>query len=350
MKATQRSEVPRFEGWTESPLKRGEQLESRSNIWPIGMVIYLLMTLTDVYKWLDDTETVSEDDFIRRGQHVIGPIQTGRKPEYSEQLRDLVRECLDPAVTKRPIISRLITRTRAGLEGFRTRSRTGKDTTKAPRLVHLKHSVSVLPEGRPRRVRLGIADNPVAESTIPRTGIRQRTPTWEPRRGGKSQHTQRLEKPPIAISSNSDVLPATLPPTIKSERDGKRRRHEPSGDSEQSVPAKRSRIPNIGGEVITISDDTSHAGNTSSHAGLLTAADLKNREDKYRAKHLDTSSKSADFDWSDLANYGSIVDNRSTLLEEARNADLRSSKLRSLKQHKGDAGDRPILAKHRSAP
>ena len=335
MIATQRSEVPKFEGWTESPLKRGEQLESRSNIWPIGMVIYLLMTLTDVYKWMDETETISEDDFIRRGKHVIGPIQTGRKPEYSEQLRDLVRECLNPAVTKRPTVSRLITKTRAGLEGFKTRSRTGKDTTKAPRLVDLRHSVSMLPKGRPRQVRPEAADNPFAESTTPRTGVRQRAPTWQPRRGEKSQHREHLEEPPITISSNSEALSAALPSAIKSERDGKRRRHESKGDSEESVPAKKNRITNIAGKVIAISDDTSHAGTTSSHPIALTAANLKDREAEYHKNHHETSSKSAEFDWSDLANYGSSVDNRSTLLEdEDRNADPSSPKLRSLKQHK----------------
>lgn len=351
MIATQRSEVPRFEGWKESPLKRGEQLEPRSNIWPIGMVLYLLMTLTDVYKWMDETETISEEDFIRQGKHVIGPVQTRRKPEYSEQLRDLVRECLNPAVTKRPTVSRLITRTRAGLEGFRTRSPNGKDTTKVPRLVHLKDSVSLLPQGRPRPVRPKAADNPVAESTTPRTGFRQKTPTWQPRRGGNSQHIQRLEVPLITISSNSEVLPATLPSSIKSEQDGKRRRHKPNEDSGQSVPAKRSRIANTAAEVIAISDDTSHAENTSFHPEALPAANPKDREDEYRNKHLGKSSRSADFDWSDLANYGSSVDHRSTLLEEEdRNADLRCSKLRSLQQYKGDSGGRPILGMHRSAP
>ncbi|KAF7511447.1 hypothetical protein GJ744_004636 [Endocarpon pusillum] len=38
-----------------------------------SMVIYLLMTLTDVYKWMDQTETISEEDSVRQGKHVIGP-------------------------------------------------------------------------------------------------------------------------------------------------------------------------------------------------------------------------------------------------------------------------------------
>lgn len=127
------------------------------------MVIYLLMTLTDIHHWVDETEPILEDDLIRSGQHVIGPIRTGRQPGYSDQLCNLVREYLNPAITKCPTVSRPVTRTRASVERFRTTSRTGRDTTKPPKLAHLRHSQSVLREGqaaRGRQFHQGAVDRP----------------------------------------------------------------------------------------------------------------------------------------------------------------------------------------------
>ena len=213
------------------------------------------MTMTDIHEWVNKTEPLLEADFICFGQHVTGPIRTGRQPEYSEQLRDLVRECLKPAIAKRPTVTQLVTRTRVGMERFRTTSRTGRDTTRPPGLTHLKRSQSVLgglPAARPRQPDQGAA--------TPDPTAKPRAPTWEPRQGVKRQRTQSSVVPPITISSDDDddeeedILPAPLPPATNKEREGKRRYYHTSN---APVPTKREIITNIAGDVIVISDSTS---------------------------------------------------------------------------------------------
>jgi hypothetical protein len=244
--------IPRFHGWAELPVRRGEQLEPRSNVWPIGMIIYLLMTLTDIHDWIKKTEPFLEADFICSGQHVTGPIRTDRQPEYSEQLRDLVRECLRPAIAKRPSVTQLVTRTRVGMERFRTTSRTGRDTTRAPKLTHLKRSLSVLgglPAARPQQPNQEAAtSHPITKSSAP---------TWEPRQGVKRKRSQSSVVPPITISSDDEeegVPPAPAPATNNNERCGKRRCYHAS---DESKPAKGQIITNIAGDVIVISDSMS---------------------------------------------------------------------------------------------
>jgi hypothetical protein len=210
--------------------------------------------MTDIHDWLQKTEPFLEADFICFGQHVTGPIRTGRQPEYSEQLRDLVRECLKPAIAKRPTVTQLVTRTRVGMERYRTTSRTGRDTTRPPALTHLKRSQSVLgrlPAARPRQPDLGAATSqPTAKPS---------TPNWEPRQDVKRQRTQSYVVPPITISSDDDeeaIPPAPLPPAADDEREGKRRYYHAS---DTPLPAKREIITNIAGDVIVISDSTSAA-------------------------------------------------------------------------------------------
>ena len=247
--ATQRiGRRSKFRDWTDPPVTPREQLESRSNIWPIVLVIYLSMTLKDAQTWVNETDSINEEDFTRLGRHLIGPIQTGRQPEYSQELRDLVYECLNPSVTLRPRPANLVTRTRDGLERFRTTSRLGRDTTKPPALRHLNRSKSVLPAGQAVAVSAGGPAVP-GTNTNPQAlgaGINRRV-----KRPPPGDH----ESPPIIISSG-DVLSAELPSEIQNGRESKRSRVV---KSEQSVPCMGKVIVNIVGEVIIISNDLSAA-------------------------------------------------------------------------------------------
>jgi hypothetical protein len=238
------------------------------------MVIYLLMTRTDIHDWVNKTEPFLEVDFICFGRHVIGPIRTGKQPEYSEQLRNLVRECLQPAIAKRPTVTRLVTRTRAGMEIFRTTSRTGRDTKRPPKLIHLKHSQSGLCEQRPAAAQPRQSDQGAA---ISHQAAKPKAPTWEPRQASKRPRTHNYVVAPIAISSSDDdddILPAPLPPATSNERDGKQRYYYAS---EEFVSAGREITTNIAGDVIAISSDSTSAAEQ--NGGHMTTLDAGNPND-----------------------------------------------------------------------
>lgn len=315
MLAMQKMKSPKFENWSEAPIRDNEQLESRSNIWPMGMVIYLLMTLTDIQIWVIETDRIPEEDFIRLGRHFVEPIQTGRRPEYSERLRDLVHECLNPNVKLRPTASNLLTRTRAGLESFRTTSETGNDTTKAPPLRHLNRSKSVLPAGQdPQAYRVDVGGPSIrAPSVTPKPA------TWEPPRRTGRARSPSLIPPPIHFSDDSAISPPTCPLTMQNKRDGKRRRIT-NEDEEASIPGKRMRITNIAGEVIVISPDSTFAAEgDSSPDPSAVAADGNGGDNVREPGHGLLSEKSSGHARraSSLAKYGSSQDNWLELREYA---------------------------------
>lgn len=90
--------IPRYEEWTDPPLSKDEQLEPRSNIWPIALVMYLLMTMTEIEDFVRPADHIREEDCVRFGKHLMGPIQTGQDPEYSQRLLDLVSDWLNPKI------------------------------------------------------------------------------------------------------------------------------------------------------------------------------------------------------------------------------------------------------------
>ncbi len=202
--------------------------------------MYLLMTLGEVQDWLDEADFIEEEDFNRLGRHLVSPIRTERQPEYSQQLCDLVYECLNPSIALRPRPANLVRRTRAGMERYKTTSRSDADMTAPPVIRHLNKSKSALPAGGPRAVPW----KDVSPQTPPRAINRR---IKRPRSGGH-------EAPPIKISDSVDMLPAERPLEIRDERDGKRRR---LASKERSIRGRRKMVINIAGEVIVISDDVS---------------------------------------------------------------------------------------------
>lgn len=110
----------------------------------------MLTTLHSAREWCRYADVVEEEVFIELDGHVIPRIVTDRRPEYSEELRNLVRECLNPRIGSRPTASDLVTRTQAGMERYRT-TLNGRNATRAPTLRHLTKSKSVLPEKRASR-------------------------------------------------------------------------------------------------------------------------------------------------------------------------------------------------------
>ncbi|KAL8932344.1 MAG: hypothetical protein Q9211_006369, partial [Gyalolechia sp. 1 TL-2023] len=84
---------------------------SESNVWGVGVCIYKLIWLTDAsYDFYDK---------MKKNEEVIPKIKTTRTPEYSQELRDLVHECLNFSPLKRPDPSTLISRIRQARSRFR---------------------------------------------------------------------------------------------------------------------------------------------------------------------------------------------------------------------------------------
>ena len=75
-------------------IEQDENFWSPTNVWGIGMVMWELM---HVHEW-PETENVQ----YRIDGNIIKEIRTGKTPEYSRELRDLVRDCLKAVPDARP--------------------------------------------------------------------------------------------------------------------------------------------------------------------------------------------------------------------------------------------------------
>ncbi|KAL8993202.1 MAG: hypothetical protein Q9188_007387, partial [Gyalolechia gomerana] len=97
------------------------KFSSESNVWGVGACIYKFIWLTDA--------SYDFHDKMKENEEVIPKIETTRTPEYSQELRDLVHECLNFSPLKRPTLSTLIDRVGQARARFREQ---WKETRKVP--------------------------------------------------------------------------------------------------------------------------------------------------------------------------------------------------------------------------
>ncbi|KAL9112252.1 MAG: hypothetical protein Q9227_003370 [Pyrenula ochraceoflavens] len=98
----------------------GQQINSRANVWCIGM---LMWELIHVREW-PGTPNIQH----RHDGHVIREIHSGKDPEYSEALRNLVRDCLMAHPDDRPPIPLLEDIIEENLRSFAEDARTQNKT------------------------------------------------------------------------------------------------------------------------------------------------------------------------------------------------------------------------------
>ncbi|KAI9729282.1 MAG: hypothetical protein M1834_006953 [Cirrosporium novae-zelandiae] len=94
-----------YEEWAGLLGPRSRRLDSHTNVWAIGAVMYTMMThyaLPDWYADPPDEENPNINEFC------IEEIRTRREPEYSERLRTVIRECLRWDSDRRPTVQSLI--------------------------------------------------------------------------------------------------------------------------------------------------------------------------------------------------------------------------------------------------
>jgi hypothetical protein len=111
--------------------------------------MYDLLTLSWPFDLDDrmDKYTTEARYYGEYNEHAISEIKTKKKPEYSNLIRDLIRECLHIKIAKRPTPEQVLERTKRGLEAV-VRSREGETGDRnGPRLYYMGNEINHMPVG-----------------------------------------------------------------------------------------------------------------------------------------------------------------------------------------------------------
>ncbi|KAL8965497.1 MAG: hypothetical protein Q9197_006486 [Variospora fuerteventurae] len=105
---------------------------SKTNVWQVGACIYKLMTLRDAsYVFYGE---------IKRNGEVIPRIRTTRDPEYSDDLRELVHQCLNFWPDDRPGVEQLVSTVTRNRDAFRDLWAANPDPLNIPHTAILKYT------------------------------------------------------------------------------------------------------------------------------------------------------------------------------------------------------------------
>lgn len=130
-------------------LEPGYKFLAAHNVWGFGKVMYDMLTLS----WSDELDekmhkTTTEAEYYGSlREHAIPEIRTNKKPEYSSDLRDLIRECLHIEIGKRPTPQQLLERTQRGLEAAAQSRLQGADDHDGPRVYHMGNEINHMLRG-----------------------------------------------------------------------------------------------------------------------------------------------------------------------------------------------------------
>ncbi|KAI4139174.1 MAG: hypothetical protein LQ341_004317 [Variospora aurantia] len=105
---------------------------SKTNVWQVGTCIYKLMTLRDAsYVFYGE---------IKRNGEVIPRIKTTRDSEYSDDLRELVHQCLNFWPDDRPGVEQLVSTVTRNRDAFRDLWAADPDPLNIPHMAILKYT------------------------------------------------------------------------------------------------------------------------------------------------------------------------------------------------------------------
>jgi hypothetical protein len=127
----------------------GYKFLSPHNVWCMGKLMYDLLTLA----WPFDLEDTMEKDttearyYGEYNEHAIPEIKTTKKPEYSNLIRDLIRECLHIKIAKRPTPEQVLERAQRGLEAVMRSSEGRMGNRNGPRLYYMGNEINHMPVG-----------------------------------------------------------------------------------------------------------------------------------------------------------------------------------------------------------
>ena len=91
------------------------RIKPAANIWAVAAIMYTFVTSNDIEVLHWRIKYILSSDRPLYGDHIILPIVTGRNPEYSEELLNLIRDCLKIVPESRPDITELKTRVKHGM-------------------------------------------------------------------------------------------------------------------------------------------------------------------------------------------------------------------------------------------
>ncbi|KAL9578433.1 MAG: hypothetical protein Q9203_007101, partial [Teloschistes exilis] len=139
------------------------QLGSHTNIWEVGACMYKLMKLTDAeYKFWKK---------LNRHGNIMKKIETKRKPEdYSEELRQLVYECLMFDPIKRPNVFDLQKRVERGRDKFRDAWWKGEPVDENAKVIFANDELEQMNFGDWRHTDSKVMTSGKPEKTYQRTG------------------------------------------------------------------------------------------------------------------------------------------------------------------------------------
>ena len=121
------------------------RLSTYTNIWAIGATMLELLTL---YRHAD---YMNDDDYHSPGGQIID-IETVKKPEYTEELRELIKQCVEPDPLKRiklkDLRSHIKSRRHEWKQSYRDESEDGRERFRADnRLYYVRNEINGMPPG-----------------------------------------------------------------------------------------------------------------------------------------------------------------------------------------------------------
>lgn len=134
------------------------KVDSSHNIWAFGMTMWELLTLESPKSFSDRLNAMTEDEYNAWGHNTTAAITTHKQPEYSYDLRHLVRRCLNLRPSLRPTVAQILEVTGAKVEHFeeqvartnrRVKSRVQQAiyTYQLPRLYFKENEINHMPLG-----------------------------------------------------------------------------------------------------------------------------------------------------------------------------------------------------------
>ncbi|ERF72103.1 hypothetical protein EPUS_02894 [Endocarpon pusillum Z07020] len=260
-----------IDGATSSDYKDAEgkpdysnrKVDSSHNVWGFGLTMHELLTHQEAKVFSDHVNAVTEDEYNAWGRNTIPNLVTKKDPEYSYELRHLVRRCLNLKPSLRPTVEQILEVTGAKIKEYETevakitRGATdpvthAKNTYQLPKLFFKENEINNMPLG-PHMQEFGWDDRYLALFAFDED--RYAAPVWgpiqHPNRPAFARYYKELmqQKEEKKQNANRKRVQNTMDPTAVDAAPPKRKKlsepaQRPKNPYGQSKPARGKLAPN----------------------------------------------------------------------------------------------------------